>query len=209
MSNNVLTKNGWLTVTPSTGSGTQGVDVRIQANSVHEGRSPRYAELTWTADGVTPIKRTVIQEGRSDFVEFKSSNYTAPKEGKTILIEGRTNNQKLTFTLGVGDLNIELPATYNTCGMEVGNGEPIGGDRGAVEAFDFNFSIVVPANLELQAKTRQITVTPSKGEPSTCIITSDANDKYVQVPDGDITIAWNASLGKAISVYSNVTWTIS
>lgn len=200
-----MAKASWVKVTPSQGSGDATVNVSSQ--SEHTGRVARTSILTWKAANVTDIQRTVNQAGKPEFVDIADAA-SADKEGKVVTISGVSNSKKLTFSFGTGDLtDITLPSTYMANSVSTQNGVNIAGDPGASSEYNFSISITVPANDEINAKTRQIIVTDEAGNRDICTLTSAAGDAYVTIAEGDIELDY---LGTpvAVEVKSNTTWTI-
>lgn len=200
-----MAKASWVKVTPSQGSGDATVNVSSQ--SEHTGRVARTSVLTWKAANVTDIQRTVNQAGKPEFVDIADAA-SADKEGKVVTISGVSNSKKLTFSFGTGDLtDITLPSTYMANSVSTQNGVNISGDPGASAEYNFSISITVPANDEINAKTRQIIVTDEGGNRDICTLTSAAGDAYVTIAEGDIELDY---LGTpvAVEVKSNTTWTI-
>lgn len=199
-----MAKANWVKVNPSQGSGN--ATVNVSSNSEHTGRVARTTILTWKAANVADVKRTVNQAGKPEYVDIDDSA-SADKLGKTVTISGISNSAKLTFTLGSGDLDISLPASYTANSLATNNGAAISGDPGASAAYNFAISIIVPANTSTGTLTRQIIVTDEAGHQDVCTLTSAAGDAYVTVAEGDIELDY---LGTpvAVAVESNTTWTI-
>lgn len=199
-----MAKANWVKVNPSQGSGN--ATVNVSSNSEHTGRVARITILTWKAANVADVKRTVNQAGKPEYVDIDDSA-SADKLGKVVTISGISNSAKLTFTLGTGDLDISLPASYTANSLATNNGAAISGDPGASAAYNFAISITVPANTSTGALTRQIIVTDEAGHQDVCTLTSAAGDAYVTVAEGDIELDY---LGTpvAVAVESNTTWTI-
>ena len=200
-----MAKANWVKVNPSQGSGD--ATVNVSSISEHTGRVVRTTILTWKAANVADIQRTVNQAGKPEYVDIDDAA-SADKAGKVVTISGVSNSKKLTFSFGLGDLTeITLPATYTANSMSTSNGAAISGDPGASAEYNFSISIMVPANEDITAKTRQIIVTDEAGHQDVCTLTSAAGDAYVTIAEGDIELDY---LGTpvAVEVKSNTTWTI-
>ena len=199
-----MAKADWVKVNPSTGSGD--ANVNVSSNAPHTGRVVRTTVLTWKAANVQDIQRTVNQAGKPAYVDIDNTA-SADKAGKVVTISGVSNSQKLTFTLGTGDLDLALPSSYIANSVSTNNGAAISGDPGA--AAEYNFSIVfnVPANESITAKTRQIIVTDEAGNRDTCTLTSAAGDAFVTVAEGTIELDWEGT-AVTVAVQSNTTWSI-
>lgn len=200
-----MAKANWVKVNPSQGSGN--ATVNVSSTSEHTGRLLRTSILTWKAANVSDIQRTVNQAGKPEFVDIADAA-SADKAGKVVTISGVSNSKKLTFSFGTGDLTeITLPSTYLANSVSTSNGANISGDPGALSQYDFSISITVPANDDIDAKTRQVIVTDEAGHQDVCTLTSAAGDAYVTIAEGDIELDY---LGTpvAVEVKSNTTWTI-
>ena len=112
---------------------------------------------------------------------------------------------------------LTLPATYTAGGVTTNNGASITGDPGATQEFTYSIAFTVPANTDIDSKSRQIIVTDHAGNAHTCTLTLAAGDAYLTVsqPSGDIpwdasssvstkTIAWNTGSGNIILDYTGV-----
>ena len=200
-----MAKASWLKVEPSQGSG----DATVKVSSITEntGRNARTTTLTWTAANVTDIVRTVAQSGKPEYITMTNSA-SADKEGKTVTINGKSNSAKLTFALGSGDLDLNLPQNYSVNSVVTANGAAIAGDPVATSKYEFFIPIIVPANPNIDEKTRQLVVRNEAGQTAVCTIRSAAGDAYVTVQEGTIELDY---LGTAVSwsVESNTSWTIS
>lgn len=200
-----MAKANWLKVDPSQGSGN--ATVNVSSTAEHTGRKVRTTTLTWKAANVADVVRTVNQAGKPEYVDIADAA-SADKAGKVVTISGVSNSAKLTFSLGAGDLtDITLPDSYMANSISTSNGVAISGDPGALAEYKFAISIVVPANNEIVAKTRQVIVEDEAGNRDVCTLTSAAGDAYVTVQDGTIELDY---LGTSVPwlVESNTSWTI-
>lgn len=199
-----MAKADWVKVNPSQGSGD--ANVNASSNAPHTGRVLRTTVLTWKAANVADVPRTVNQAGRPEYVDIDDAA-SADKGGKVVTISGVSNSKKLTFTLGIGELEITLPVSYTANSINTENGAAISGDPGAIAEYPFSIVINVPANDDIIAKSRQIIVTDEGGHQDVCLLTSAAGDAYVIVAEGTIELDWQGS-PVTIAVKSNTTWTI-
>lgn len=202
-----MAKANWLSVTPQSGSGD--ATVNVSSTTAHTGRKVRTTTLTWKAANVSDVVRNVSQAGKpeKEALQFDSAA-TADKTGKLVTISGVSNSKRLTFSFGTGDLtNITLPSTYMANSISTSNGAAINGDPGAVAEYIFSIAITVPANNELDAKTRQVIVEDEAGNRAICTLTSAAGDAYVIVQEGTIELDYK---GTAVpwTVESNTSWSI-
>lgn len=200
-----MAKANWVKVTPSQGSGD--ATVNVSSTAEHTGRKARTTTLTWKAANVSNVVRNVSQAGKPEYVSIADSA-SADKAGKLVTISGISNSAKLTFSFGSGDLtDVMLPKTYSANSALTTNGEAISGDPGAVAEYNFFITIIVPANDDTIAKTRQIIVEDEAGNRAICTLTSAAGDAYVTVQEGTIELDY---LGTPVpwTVESNTSWTI-
>lgn len=201
-----MAKANWLKVEPLQGSGN--ATVKVSSTAEHTGRKARTTTLTWTAANVADIVRNVSQAGKPEYVTMADSA-SADKGGKVVTISGKSNSAKLTFSFGSGNLtDIALPNAYTANSVSTNNGTAITGDPGASAEYNFSIAITVPANPDINEKTRQIIVTDEGGNTAICTLRSAAGDAYVTVQEGTVELNY---LGTAVSwsVESNTSWTIS
>lgn len=198
-----MAKASWVKVAPSSGSGNATVNV---SSTEHTGRVVRTTILTWKATNVEDIQRTVNQAGKPEYVDIADAA-SADKAGKIVTIAGKSNSQKLTFSLGTGNLSVTLPSTYTANSVSTSNGVAISGDPGASSEYNFSITITVPANNTTSAMSRQIIVTDSAGNQDVCTLTSAAGDAYLTVQAGNIELDYTGQ-AVAVSVESNTNWTI-
>ena len=199
-----MAKANWAVVNPSQGSGN--ATVNVSSNAPHTGRNVRTTTLTITAANVEPKTVNVTQQGKPAYVDA-IDNAAAEKGGQNVTISGKANSQKLTFSLGTGNLQITLPSTYTAGGVTTNNGSAISGDPGAAAEYDFSIVINVPENTGLTDLTRQIIVTDESGKTDTCLLTQAAGDATLSVSKTSLELSWT---GEAVTfdITSNTSWTI-
>lgn len=200
-----MAKADWVKVNPSQGSGNKTVNVSSSAE--HTGRNARSTTLTITAANVEAKTVTVTQSGKPAYADVQDSA-SAAKAGQNVTISGKANGKKLTFTLGTGNLQVSLPASYTAGGVSTSNGSEITGDPGATAEYDFSIVISVPANGGISELTRQIIVTDEGGNSDTCLLTQAAGDATLSVSKTSVELDYT---GAAVSfdITSNTSWTIS
>lgn len=157
-----MAKAAWAVVTPPQGSGDKEVSVRSDAE--HTGRNARSTVLTWKAVNCPDVQRTVMQAGKPEYVDI-ADTAASEKTGKVVTISGVSNSKRLTFSLGMGDLEIALPGNYTANSVLTANGEAIAGDPGGLAVYDFSIAVTVPANTEIEPQTRQVIVTDEGRAP--------------------------------------------
>lgn len=186
------------------GNGT----VTASANSNNTGRVARQVVLTFSAVGVTPSDRTVIQRGKGEATSIQASA-AAQKTGQTLTLTGTSNSKQLTFSKGTDNIGLTIPSTYLANTVATNNGAVIAGDPGATAEYPFSIQFTVPANTDVDPKTCQIVVTDEGGNAYTCVITLAAGDAYLTVgqPSGELN--WDGSNTVTVAVQSNTSWTIA
>lgn len=197
---------GFVTLDKSGDSGNGTVTAR--ANSNNTGRNARSVVVTFSAVGVTPVDRTIIQRGKGETTSIQATA-AAQKTGQTLTLTGTSNSSKLTFSKGTDNIGLTLPAKYLANTIETNNGAAITGDPGATSEYPFSIQFTVPANEDVEPKTCQIVVTDDGGTAHTCVITLAAGDAYLTVGEPSGELPWDGSSTVTIGVTSNVSWTVS
>lgn len=200
-----MAKANWVQVDPTSGSGN--ATVNVSSPSVHTGRNVRTTTLTITAANVEAKTVGVTQQGKPAYVDAQDTA-TSAKGGQNVTISGKANSATLTFSLGVGTLEVSLPENYTAGGVSTANGSAISGDPGASAEYDFSIVLTVPANETIETLTRQIIVTDDNGNTDTCLLSQTAGDATLSVSKTAIELAYT---GEAVSfdITSNTSWTIS
>lgn len=198
-----MAKATWCTVNPTEGSGNKTVNV---SGETHTGRTARQTTLTITAANVEPVTVQVNQAGKPEYVDSQDTAAVV-KDGQVLTISGKSNSRKLTFSLGTGTLEMELPATYTANSVTTTNGEPINGDPGQNTEYDFSIQFTVARNESITELTRQLVVTDEGGHTDTCLITQAAGDSTLSVSKNTIELAYTGE-AQSFDVISNASWTI-
>lgn len=196
----------WASPNKTTGSGN---DTVAWSASVHTGRSPRTTTATFSASGVESKTLTIIQSGKTEFVDI-SDTAAVNKAGGTVTITGTSNSSKLTFSLtGTNGIGLVLPSTYLANSASTNNGTAITGDPGATQEYTFSITFSgIDENTSITALTSQLTVTTNNGTTDTCTITQAAGDAYLTISPTEITIP-AAGTAVNVTVSSNTSWSIS
>lgn len=198
----------WLIPSKVSGSGND--TVNVSAGSSNTGRNARSTIITFKAANCPDVARTVNQAGKPEFVSFNNATASVGKNGGSVTISGTSNSSKLTFSLGNGGtLVLSLPSNYTAAGVTTNNGTSISGDPGA--AAEYAFSIIftnIPANTTIDALTKQLIVEDNAGNTATCTVSQAAGDATLSVSPESVTIPWDASESKSVTVISNTSWTI-
>lgn len=198
--------SSWLQPDKLSGNGNDTVNVSALSNNT--GRNSRSTNVTFSAANCEDVVRTVVQAGKPETTTMQSTA-AATQAGGTVTISGTSNSSKLTFTLGTGNLNITLPASYTAAGGTTNNGAAITGDPGAAQEFAFSIAFSVSGNASTTSKSRQVIVTDNAGNTSTCTLTQAAGEAYLVVTPTSVEIPWDASESKSFTVESNTNWSIS
>ena len=198
-----MSKASWVLVNPQSGNGNKTINV---SGEVHTGRNSRTTTLTITAADVEDHYVNVNQAGKPEYVDAQDTA-TAAKAGQTVTISGKSNSKKLTFSLGTGNLNINLPDNYTANSVSTPNGTEIVGDPGASAEYDFSIQFVVALNETITELTRQVKVTDEAGHTDVCTLTQAAGDATLTVSKENIDLAYT---GEAVSfnIESNTSWSI-
>lgn len=196
----------WVTPNKTSGSGNDSVS---WTGSAHTGRSSRTTTATFAASGVESKTLTIIQAGKTEFVDIDDTA-SVSKSGGTLTITGTTNSSKLTFSLtGSNDIGLVLPASYLANSVSTNNGAAIAGDPGASQQFTFSITFTgIGENTSIDALVSQLTVTTNNGTTDTCTITQAAGDAYLTISPTTINLD-AAGTAVSVSVSSNTSWTIS
>lgn len=193
----------WCSVNPTEGSGNKTVSV---SGATHTGRTARQTTLTITAANVEPVTVQVNQSGKPEFIDSQDTAAVV-KDGQVLTISGKSNSSKLTFSLGTGYLNLEMPATYTANSVTTTNGEPIEGDPGQNAEYDFSIKFTVAKNEGITELTRQLIVTDEGGHTDTCLITQAAGDSTLSVSKNTIELDYEGN-AQSFEVISNASWKI-
>ena len=197
---------GFVTLDKDGGQG-DGV-ITATANSQNTGRVARQVNVTFSAVGVTPSVRTIVQRGKGETTDIQSAA-AAQKTGQTLTLTGTSNSSKLTFSKGTDNIGLTLPATYLANTVETANGAAIAGDPGETAEYPFSIQLTVPANEDVTSKTCQIVVTDDGGTAHTCLITLAAGDAYLTVGQPSGELPWDGSTSITIPVETNTTYVIA
>ena len=197
----------WVTPNKTQGSGN---DTVSWSGSAHTGRSSRTTTATFAASGVESKTLTIIQAGKTEFVEMDDTG-TVAKTGGTVTISGTSNSSKLTFSLtGTNGIGLTLPSSYTANSVSTNNGAAITGDPGASQQYAFSITFTsIGANTGTSALTSQITVTDNAGHTDTCTITQAAGDATLTISPTTINLTAAGVADTAVTVTSNPSWTIS
>lgn len=196
----------WANPNKTSGNGNDTVSWSAAA---HTGREARQTTATFAASGVESKTLTIIQAGKTEFVDI-SDTATVDKTGGTLTITGTSNSSKLTFSLtGANGIGLVLPATYLANSVQTSNGAAIAGDPGAAQEYTFSITFTgIDENTSISSLVSQLTVTDNAGNTDTCTITQAAGDAYLTISPTTINLTAEGT-AVSVTVSSNTSWTIS
>lgn len=197
----------WANPNKTSGNGN---DTVSWTGSAHTGRSSRTTTATFSASGVESKTLTIIQAGKTEFVDMDDTA-TVAKTGGTVTISGTSNSSKLTFSLtGTDNIGLTLPSSYTANSVSTTNGASITGDPGATQQYNFSITFSsIAANAGVTALTAQLTVTDNAGHTDTCTITQAAGDATLSISPTTINLTAAGVADNAVTVTSNTSWSIS
>ena len=197
----------WVEPNKTSGSGN---DTVSWTGSNHTGRSSRTTTATFSASGVESKTLTIIQAGKTEFVDIDDAGAVG-KSGGTVTISGTSNSSKLTFYLtGTNGIGLTLPASYTANSVSTSNGAAISGDPGATQQYSFSITFSnIAANAGTSALTSQLTVTDNAGHTDTCTITQAAGDATLSISPTTINLTAAGVADNSVTVTSNTSWSIS
>ncbi len=197
-------KEEWLKVTPETGTGD---GVIAFSTEPYKGREKRNTSVSIEAEGCDPQVIEVEQQGFGEYIQFQETAEIS-SEGGELVLKGRSNSKKLTFSLGTGDIEIEIPESYLVgADKTTNNGVEIEGDPGASADYEFTLTLSIPANISSSTKTKEVKVVVEGGEEKVCTITQDFTEGQLSVSTNSVTLTANGDPVE-VQVYSNTTWTV-
>lgn len=197
----------WVEPNKTSGSGN---DTVSWVGDVNTGRNSRQTTAVFSASGVESKTLTIIQAGKTEFVDIADTSAVA-KSGGTVTITGTSNSSKLTFSLtGSNNINLTLPSSYLAASVNTNNGAAITGDPGATGEYTFSITFTgISANATITALSSQLTVTTNNGTTDTCAITQAAGDPYLTISPTTINLTAAGVADSAVTVSSNTSWDVS
>lgn len=199
-------------VTPGSGSGN--TTLQVKASSANIGnRVAQSSSFTVTAPGVSPDKTfTATLSPAVEFVSFDDgAEMAVAKTGGTVVLEGVSNSEKLTFSKGSGSIistDIARSEYKVNSSINARSGTAITGDPGASAKFSFQLTLTTTGNDTVSKRTQQITVTTSGGKSATITLKQAAGDPYLTITPTEITIPQDGSAVQ-VEVNTNTTFSIS
>jgi hypothetical protein len=146
----------WINVTPNKGYNDGTVNISATKNT---GRNTRNSIIYFSTPEGIRKNINVTQKGTDEFVSFGCiKEIIVEQKGGVLQLEGLTNSSLLTFKLGDGKLDINLPEEYNAGGSITSNGKKISLDPGGHDAFRFSIELTIPENIEKISIYRELLV---------------------------------------------------
>lgn len=207
-----MAKPSWLTITPDSGNGNGSIQF---SGTEHTGRVARTYAATVSNSKTADCTINVSQTPKTEFVKIQGT--AAPmKEGGTLMITGKSNSTKLTFSWKqepAPTLGLTIPENYTANGASTATGDVITGDPGATAQYDFSIKFTVPKNPTIGTLTATLVVTSNGGQSTECVITQAAGDAYLWVGEENqtetsVTIPQDGS-AQTVQVLSNDAWTVA
>lgn len=205
-----VTKNH-VVVSPGSGSGNTTLSVKASPANMGN-RVAQVTNFTVTAPGVTPGKTfKVTLAAAAEFVSFNDgTEMTVAKSGGSVVIEGTSNSDKLTFSKGSGaiisgDISAKVYAVNEN---DATNGVAIPDDPGATAKYNFVLPLTATKNTTIAERTQQITVVTAGNKTATITLKQAAGDAYLRVTPTEITVPQDGTPVQ-VSVSTNTTFTVS
>lgn len=205
-----VTKNH-IVVSPGSGSGDTTLSVKASPANMGN-RVAQVTNFTVTAPGVTPDKTfKVTLAAAAEFVSFNDGTEMAvAKSGGSVVIEGTSNSDKLTFSKGSGAVISEniSAKVYTVNGNNATNGVAIPDDPGATAKYNFVLTLTATENTTIAERTQQITVVTTGNKTATITLKQAVGDAYLTVTPTEITVPQDGTPVQ-VSVSTNTTFTVS
>lgn len=197
--------------TPGSGSGD--TQLTLKAKTANLGnRLNQTDNFTITAPGVTPNKQfTAILQAAAEFISFDDGAEAAvPKEGGSVVLDGMSNADTITFSKAAGAIITEDIAaiSYQANGAPATSGTAIPSDPGATKKFAFALTLEAAENTTISERTQQITATTKGTKTATITLKQAAGDPYLNIDKTSVNVPQDGS-GVTIAVTTNTTFTVS
>lgn len=208
-----MAKAEWVELSQSSGSGDAAVAVSSKAP--YTGREARTSIITWVAEDVEPIERTVIQEGAEVNTSLKGGNSITTMTTR-VLIFGESNEAGLGFRKNAGEVPYDIDTELNVAGLKVnrkdGEMTMIPGDPGARQKYSFTIGLTLRPDEILPpfgpTHRTGLVIDGASGKSVIVRIYYNREEaKFIIVPEGDIVLD---ALGTPVTVQveSNTNWVI-
>lgn len=197
--------------TPSSGSGD--TQLTLKAKTANLGnRLNQTDNFTITAPGVSPNKKfAAILQAAAEFISFDDGAEAAvPKEGGSVVLDGMSNTDAITFSKAAGAIITEDIAaiSYQANGAAATSGTAIPSDPGATKKFAFTLTLEAAENTTISERTQQITATTKGTKTATITLKQAAGDPYLNIDKASVNVPQDGS-SVTIAVTTNTTFTVS
>lgn len=197
--------------TPGSGSGD--TQLTLKAKTANLGnRLNQTDNFTITAPGVSPNKQfAAILQAAAEFISFDDGAEAAvPKEGGSVVLDGMSNADTITFSKAVGAIITDDIAaiSYQANGAAATSGTAIPSDPGATKKFAFVLTLEAAENTTISERTQQITATTKGTKTATITLKQAAGDPYLNIDKTSVNVPQDGS-GVTIAVTTNTTFTVS
>lgn len=197
----------WLHADPLIGEGNGTVKVTAEA---HSGRLQRTSDINFRADTDqdNPIVRTVIQEGRPEFVELLTQKIVTVNSALGGNIEASVKSNAALLSVNGLPIWLKLLSGKYTIGdSAITPGSDIPGDPGATAAYQADFTIQCAANTTPKVRTAVITI---KGEEALVSMTirQVGAALIMNVTPDTVELGYDGSDEGTFSVTSNDDWIV-
>lgn len=197
----------------SPGSGSGDTTLNLNAKVANLGnRLNQTDNFTITAPGVTPNKAfAAILQAAAEFVSWDDgAEASAPKAGGSVVLDGMSNADTLTFSKGTGAIiAADISAiSYKANAAAATSGTAIPGDPGATKKYAFELTLTAAANTTISERTQQITVTTKGSKTATITLKQAAGDPYLNIDKTSVNVPQDGS-AVTLQVTTNTTFTVS
>lgn len=197
--------------TPGSGSGD--TQLTLKAKTANLGnRLNQTDNFKITAPGVSPNKQfAAILQAAAEFISFDDGAEAAvPKEGGSVVLDGMSNADTITFSKAAGAIITEDIAaiSYQANGAAATSGTAIPRDPGATKKFAFVLTLDAAENTTISERTQQITATTKGTKTATITLKQAAGDPYLNIDKTSVSVPQDGS-GVTIAVTTNTTFTVS
>lgn len=197
--------------TPGSGSGD--TQLTLKAKTANLGNRLNQTDIfTITAPGVSPNKQfSAILQAAAEFISFDDGAEAAvPKEGGTVVLDGMSNADTITFSKASGAIITDNIAeiAYQANGAAATSGTAIAGDPGATKKFAFVLTLDAAKNTTISERTQQITATTKGTKTATITLKQAAGDPYLNIDKTSVNVPQDGT-GVTIAVTTNTTFKVS
>lgn len=201
----------WLSITPTTGSGSS--SVKLSATE-HTGRLDRsYAATVKTTTG-SPQKTAqinVTQAAKAEFISVDPIDVKPANQPASYLITGKSNAEKITIIVNpTADsvLRNMTPKKYSVNGNIYSSGEAITDDPGATAEYVWNMSMDLPVNTSVNQQTYSFNIKTPGSELVTVTVKQAGAAPTLSLGASTATIP-QAGGETSIQITSNAAWSVS